>query len=150
MAVNIAAITFTCVDPHEAASWAEALRKSVAATVSPGSAAVIAAVPLLFRRGERTGHTGNRTHPDRTTMDFDAEADRLRDLGATEVRRNRWHSTGPINFRDIEGDEFDLVAGWAHAAPLTQLNTTNRPGPGIGTGPGTHASTTGAISCPTC
>jgi hypothetical protein len=111
MTVNIAAITFTCVDPHEvAAFWAKALGKSVAATASSGSAAVIADVPLFFRRGERTGQTGTRTHLDLSTMDLDVEADRLRDLGATEVRRNRWHSTESITFRDIEGNEFDLVA----------------------------------------
>lgn len=111
MTVNIAAMTFTCVDPHEvAAFWAKALGKSVAATASSGSAAVIADVPLFFRRGEHPGQNGSRTHLDLSTMDLDLEADRLRGLGATEVRRNRWHSTESITFRDIEGNEFDLVA----------------------------------------
>jgi hypothetical protein len=42
--------------------------------------------------------------------DLDAEAERLRQPGATEVRRNQWHSTESIILRDIEGNEFDLVA----------------------------------------
>ncbi|WP_051549463.1 VOC family protein [Nocardioides sp. URHA0032] len=111
MMVNIAAVTFSCVDPHKVADfWAEALGSSVAATATSGSAAVIADVPLFFRRGEAPGERANRIHLDLSTDNLEAEADRLRGLGATEVRRNRWHSTESVTFRDIEGNEFDLVA----------------------------------------
>ena len=111
MTINIAAVTFTCADPHAVADfWAEVLGRSVAATADSGSAAVLADVPLFFRRGEALAEPANRVHLDLSTEDLEAEADRLCGLGATEVRRHRWHSTESISLRDIEGNEFDLVA----------------------------------------
>jgi hypothetical protein len=111
--VNIAAVTFSCVDPHRVADfWAKTLGRPVAASASSGSAAVIADVQLFFRRGDAVADPANRIHLDLSTDDLEAEAeaDRLRQLGASEVRRDGWHSTESITFRDVEGNEFDLVA----------------------------------------
>jgi hypothetical protein len=53
MTTDIAAITFNCQDPRKVAEfWAHALGRHVAATADSGSAAVLAAIPLYFRRSE--------------------------------------------------------------------------------------------------
>ena len=111
MAADIAAITFACRDPRKVAEfWAHALGREVAATAGEESAAVLARVPMFFRRAESDKTIGSDLHLDLKTEDLAAEASRLRGLGATEVRRNQWHSTESITFVDIEGNKFDLVA----------------------------------------
>ena len=90
--------------------WAHALGREVAATAGEESAAVLVHIPIFFRRAEPAAALANDLHLDLSTEDLDAEATRLRGLGATEVRRNRWHSTESITFVDIEGNQFDLVA----------------------------------------
>jgi catechol-2,3-dioxygenase len=111
MTADIAAVTFSCRDPRKLAEfWAHTLGREVAATAGGQSAAVLAHIPLFFRLAEPARSIGNDLHLDLSTEDLDAEATRLRGLGATEVRRNRWHSTESITFVDIEGNQFDLVA----------------------------------------
>ena len=111
MTTHIAAITFGCQDPHKMAEfWSHALGRNIAATASSGSAAVLADVPLYFRRSEPETPTENNLHLDLSSDDLDADAERLRELGAAEVRRKQWHSTESITFLDIEGNEFDLIA----------------------------------------
>lgn len=109
---DIAAITFSCQDPRKVADfWAQVLGRHVAATADSGSAAILAAVPLYFRPTESATTLVNDIHLDLSTHDLDADATRLRELGATEVARNQWHSTESITFLDIEGNQFDLIAG---------------------------------------
>ena len=111
MTTDIAAITFSCQDPRKVAEfWANALGRHVAATADSGSAAILAAIPLYFRRSESQTAVENNIHLDLSTDGLDAEATRLRELGAIEVRRNQWHSTESITFLDIEGNQFDLIA----------------------------------------
>jgi hypothetical protein len=111
MTAAIAAITFSCRDPGKVADfWAQALDLEVAATGGEESAAVLARIPIFFRRARPDAPTGSDVHLDLSTEDLDAEAARLRALGATEVHRNRWHSTESITFVDVEGHQFDLVA----------------------------------------
>jgi catechol-2,3-dioxygenase len=111
MTTDIAAITFSCQDPRKVAEfWAHTLGRHVAATADSGSAAILAAIPLYFRRSESQTAVVNNIHLDLSTDGLDAEATRLRELGATEVRRNQWHSTESITFLDIEGNQFDLIA----------------------------------------
>jgi catechol-2,3-dioxygenase len=111
MKTDVAAITFSCHDPRKVAEfWASALGRKVAATADSGSAAVLADVPLYFRRSETRGTVANTIHLDLSTDDLDGDAARLRELGATEVRRSQWHSTESITFLDIEGNQFDLIA----------------------------------------
>lgn len=111
MTADIAAITFSCREPRKvAAFWAQILGREVAATAGEESAAVLADIPIFFRRGESDTAIGSDLHIDLSTEDLDAEATRLLGLGATEVRRNRWHATESITFVDIEGNQFDLVA----------------------------------------
>lgn len=111
MTTDIAAITFSCHDPHKVAKfWADALNRHIAATSDSGSAAILAAVPMYFRRADSEGTPENRIHLDLSTDDLDAEAARLLELGAIEVRRNQWHSTESITFIDVEKNQFDLIA----------------------------------------
>jgi hypothetical protein len=111
MTTHIAAITFSCQDPYKvAAFWANALGRNIAATASSGSAAILADIPLYFGRSEPEAAVENHIHLDLRSDDLDADAARLRELGAAEVRRNKWHSTESISFLDIAGNEFDLIA----------------------------------------
>lgn len=111
MTTDIAAITFSCKDPLKVAEfWAHVVGRHVAATADSGSAAVLADIPMYFRRSEPDATVENNIHLDLSTDNLDADATRLRELGATEVRRHQWHSTESITFLDIEGNRFDLVA----------------------------------------
>jgi hypothetical protein len=111
MTTNLGAITFSCQDPHKVAEfWAHALGRHIAATADSGSAAILAAIPLYFRRSTSETTVENNIHLDLTTDDLDADATRLRELVATEVRRDQWHSTKSITFLDVEGNQFDLIA----------------------------------------
>ena len=111
MTTDIAAITFSCQDPHKVAEfWAHAVGRNIAATADSGSAAILGDIPRYFRRSDRGAAVENNLHLDLSTDDLDADAARLRELGATEVRRNQWHSTESITFLDIEGNQFDLIA----------------------------------------
>lgn len=111
MTTNIGAVTFSCQDPHKVAEfWAHALGRHVAASADSGSAAILAAIPLYFRRSTSETTVENNIHLDVTTDDLDADATRLRELGATEVHRDEWHSTESITFLDVEGNQFDLIA----------------------------------------
>jgi hypothetical protein len=53
----------------------------------------------------------NRLHLDLITTEFDAETQRLLDLGARQVRDVRQGGARWTTFADIEGNEFDLIAG---------------------------------------
>ncbi|MDF1603208.1 VOC family protein [Nocardioides sp. YIM 152315] len=111
MTADIAAIVFSCREPRRVAEfWAHVLGRDVAATAGEESAAVLAQIPLFFRRAEAGSTNAGGVHLDLSTEDLDAEAARLRGLGATEVRRNQWHSTESVTFVDIEGNQFDLIA----------------------------------------
>ena len=110
MTTDIAAITFSCEDPRKVASfWAGALGREVAAQGGSESVAILAWVPLYFRRSE-PAPAGTKIHLDLSTENLEAEAQRLAQLGAVEVRRNEWHSTQSITFVDVEGNQFDLIA----------------------------------------
>jgi hypothetical protein len=111
MNIDIAAVTFSCQDPHKVAGfWAGALGRDVAAEADSGSAAILASIPLYFRRSESAATAENNIHLDLSTQDLEADAARLAELGAVEVRRNHWHSTESITFVDVEGNQFDLIA----------------------------------------
>ena len=111
MTIELSAMTFNCRDPHKVSVfWARALCLHIAATSDSGSASILAAIPLYFRRSGSETPVANNVHLDLSTNDLDADATRLRELGATELRRNQWHSTESITFLDVEGNQFDLIA----------------------------------------
>lgn len=111
MTIEFRAITFSCRDPHKVSVfWARALGLHIAATSDSGSAAILAAIPLYFRGCGSETTVGDNVHLDLSTDDLDADATHLRELGATELRRNQFHSTESITFHDVEGNQFDLIA----------------------------------------
>jgi hypothetical protein len=87
-----AAKTLRCQDPQKVAmSWAHALGLSIAVT-NFKSSPFVATVPQYFERAGSEMTVGNRVRLDHVSDDLDADATRLRELAATEVRRDRWHS----------------------------------------------------------
>jgi Glyoxalase-like domain len=53
----------------------------------------------------------NRLHLDVISDTFDAETERLLGLGARRLRDVERHEVRWMTFADIEGNEFDLIAG---------------------------------------
>jgi len=108
MTIRPRAITFSCRDPHKVADfWADALGRNIAAMSDSGSAAILADIPLYFRQAE--GPESESAHLDLSSDDMDADASRLRELGATQLCRTQWHSTESITFIDVEGNTFDVI-----------------------------------------
>jgi predicted enzyme related to lactoylglutathione lyase len=118
MSISVLALSF---DAHNAAQlaqfWAEALHRTVNDGATEDFASIAADTdgrlgPLLMFHKVSEGKTvKNRVHFDLEAAEVLTEADRLRGLGAKQVRslaenNNRW-----ISFIDPEGNEFDLVAG---------------------------------------
>jgi hypothetical protein len=108
---------FDAADAARAAEfWAAALDRKVAAGADEHDAVVEASDPgsgprLAFHQVPEPKSAKNRFHPDLITSDYEAETERLTALGATklsEVARDgaRW-----TTFADVEGNEFDLIAG---------------------------------------
>ena len=109
--------SFDAADAARAARfWAAALDREVADGADERDAVVEAGDPgngprLAFHQVPEAKSTKNRVHPDLITSDYEGESTRLLALGATklnEVARNgaRW-----TTFADVEGNEFDLIAG---------------------------------------
>jgi hypothetical protein len=117
MSLSVLAISF---DAHHAARlaqfWAQALRRTVNdgatedfASIGADTDTRLGAV-LMFDKVPEDKTVKNRVHIDLQASDVVAEADRLTSLGAQQIRslaenNNRW-----ISLRDLEGNEFDLVA----------------------------------------
>ncbi|NEA31096.1 VOC family protein [Streptomyces sp. SID13031] len=101
---------------HTAQFWAAALNRRVAEGADEQDAVVEADDPgsgprLAFHQVPETKTAKNRFHPDLITSDYEGETERLLALGATklnvvEVNGARW-----TTFADVEGNEFDLIAG---------------------------------------
>ena len=111
-------VAIDCADAAAVAGfWAEVLERQLAEHPTREHAAVLVddagvhGPPLAFHQVPESKRVKNRLHFDLITTEFDAETDRLVGLGAQKVRDveaggDRW-----TTFRDIEGNEFDLIAG---------------------------------------
>ena len=118
MSIDLLGISFDAHNPSQLAQfWAEALHRSVADGTTDQFAAIVAdddpahGPLLMFHHVPEGKIVKNRVHLDLKSADIQAEADRLTNLGAQQVRclsdnGDRW-----ISFTDPEGNEFDLVAG---------------------------------------
>ena len=118
MSISIMAVSFDARDAAQLAQfWAQALHR----TVNDGATEDFASIPadtdgqlgpvLLFHKVPEDKTVKNRVHFDLRSTDVVADAERLTNLGAKQIRslaenNNRW-----ISFIDPEGNEFDLVAG---------------------------------------
>jgi catechol-2,3-dioxygenase len=92
--------------------WSDVLGQPVSPGATDSSAAITTSdgLLLLFHQVPEGKVVKNRVHPDLATTDYEAETDRLINLGAVklnDVERGdrRWRT-----FADPEGNEFDLVA----------------------------------------
>jgi predicted enzyme related to lactoylglutathione lyase len=111
------AVSFDARDAAQLAQfWAQVLHR----TVDDGATEDAASIPadtdgqqgplLLFHKVPEDKTVKNRVHFDLQATDVVADAERLTNLGAKQIRSlaetdNRW-----IGFIDPDGNEFDLVA----------------------------------------
>ncbi|OBK33927.1 glyoxalase [Mycobacterium sp. 1245111.1] len=114
MALNVEMVTFDCDDPRQLAQWWAEQFDGETQELIPG-----AFVAVIRKDGPRLGFQKvgdptpgkNRVHLDFGAADVDAEADRLKAAGATEVGR---HSIGEsfrwVVLADPAGNAF-CVAG---------------------------------------
>ena len=118
MSSSVAGLSVDCIDAEAVARfWAAALGREIAEHPTEDSAVVSAGADpasgprLAFHRVPEPKTVKNRLHLDLITTDFNAESARLIGLGARKVRdvdagEARW-----TTFADVEGNEFDLIAG---------------------------------------
>jgi hypothetical protein len=110
-------ISVDCTDAAAAAHfWGAVLGRQVADGATAENAVLVVNEPssgprLAFHRVPEAKVVKNRLHLDLVSDRFSAEAERLVSLGAQKVRdfhegKARW-----TTFADIEGNEFDLIAG---------------------------------------
>jgi hypothetical protein len=108
-------LSYDCGDAAAvAAFWSSVLGASVMAGAGPDNAVVGASDSwprIAFHRVPEGKTVKNRLHLDLIAADFDGERDRLLALGARRLGdvvagQSRW-----TTFADIEGNEFDLIAG---------------------------------------
>ena len=116
MTSSLRAVTFDCADAATLAGfWADVLGRQVAedptsehAVLLPGDTS---GLRIVFNQVPEPKTVKNRLHLDVISETFDAEKERLLNLGAQTLRdiqrdKSRW-----TTFADIEGNEFDLIAG---------------------------------------
>jgi predicted enzyme related to lactoylglutathione lyase len=108
------------IDAHDAAAlatfWSAVLDRPIEDGATADNAVVSATDPaqgprLAFHVVPEGKSVKNRLHLDLTTPDFAADTDRLLSLGATALNTIQTGSARWTTFADIEGNEFDLVAG---------------------------------------
>ena len=118
MSNSLFAVTFDCTDAATLARfWADVLGRQVAedstvehAVLLPGDGDT-SGTRITFNKVPEPKTVKNRMHLDVISDSFDAETERLLSLGAQRLRdvqrdKSRW-----TTFADIEGNEFDLIAG---------------------------------------
>ena len=118
MSTSLFAVTFDCSgSPTVARFWADVLGRQVAedsisehAVLLPGDGGT-SGPRITFNKVPEPKTVKNRLHLDLISDTFDAETERLLSLGAQRLRdlqrdKSRW-----TTFADIEGNEFDLIAG---------------------------------------
>jgi predicted enzyme related to lactoylglutathione lyase len=105
------AVTIDSQDARKAAAfWSEATGWPIAESDSSDTHVVIRPGPsgpqITFNAVPELKTIKNRLHLDIISDDFEADAARLTLLGATQVSEfGQW-----TTFRDVEGNEFDLIA----------------------------------------
>ena len=118
MSNSLFAITIDSTDaPALARFWGTVLDRKIAEEPSDSEHVVLLADEagsgprLVFNKVPEPKVIKNRVHLDVISDTFDAETERLLSLGARKLRDlggDDWRWT---TFADIEGNEFDLIAG---------------------------------------
>ena len=118
MTTSLLAVTFDCADaPALARFWADVLGRQVAEDPTSEHAVLLpgdgdpSGPRIAFNQVPEPKTVKNRMHLDVISDAFAAESERLLGLGArrlydVEQGEFRW-----TTFADIEGNEFDLIAG---------------------------------------
>jgi hypothetical protein len=118
MSNSLFAVAIDCSDPTALARfWAGVLGRQVAGDSTSERVVLLAGdgdasgPPITFNKVPEPKTVKNRLHLDLISDTFDAETERLLSLGAQRLRdlqadKSRW-----TTFADIEGNEFDLIAG---------------------------------------
>jgi Glyoxalase-like domain len=112
------AVTFDCADAADLARfWADVLGRQVAedptsehAVLLPGDRDT-SGLRVTFNRVPAPKTVKNRMHLDVVSDTFDTETERLLSLGARRIRDVERGEIRWTTFADIEGNEFDLIAG---------------------------------------
>ena len=115
---SLFAITIDCADATALARfWADVLGRRVAEDSTSEHAVLLpgdgdASGPrITFNKVPEPKTVKNRLHLDVISDTFDAETERLLSLGAHRLRDQQTGKSRWTTFADIEGNEFDLVAG---------------------------------------
>jgi hypothetical protein len=116
MSSNVVGVSVDCADAAVVAQfWAEALGRPVAEHPTQQNAVVLAdgssGPRIAFHQVPEPKTVKNRLHFDLVAADFDEESARLIGLGARKVRDLEAGSARWTTFADVEGNEFDLIAG---------------------------------------
>ena len=118
MTNSLLAVTFDCADaPALARFWADVLGRQVAEGSTSEHAVLLpsngdASGPrITFNKVPEPKTVKNRLHLDVISDTFDAETERLVSLGARRLSDLQRDTSRWTTFADIEGNEFDLIAG---------------------------------------
>ena len=110
------AVTFDCADAAALARfWADVLGRQVADGATAERAVLLpgddGAPRITFNQVPERKTVKNRLHLDVVSDTFDAETERLLSAGAQKLREVKRDNFRWTTFADIEGNEFDLIAG---------------------------------------
>jgi catechol-2,3-dioxygenase len=115
---SLIAVSFDCADaPALARFWADVLGRQVAEDSTSEHAVLLAGdgdssgPRITFNKVPEPKTVKNRLHLDLISNTFDAETERLLSLGAQRLRDLQGDKSRWTTFADIEGNEFDLIAG---------------------------------------
>jgi len=118
MSNSLIAVTIDCADaPGLGRFWAEVLGRHVAEDSTPEHVVLLAGdgnsggPRIVFNKVPEPKTVKNRLHLDLISDSFEAETERLQSLGARTLRDLQGDKSRWMTFADIEGNEFDLIAG---------------------------------------
>jgi catechol 2,3-dioxygenase-like lactoylglutathione lyase family enzyme len=118
MSTSLLAIAFDCADAAALARfWADVLGRQVAEDSTSERAVLLSGngdaigPRIAFNKVPEPKTVKNRLHLDVISDAFDAETERLLSLGAQRLRDVQGDKFRWTTFADIEGNEFDLIAG---------------------------------------
>ena len=116
LSTSLFAVTFDCADAATLAGfWADVLGRPVAEDPNSEQAVLLpgdtSGPRIVFNKVPEPKTVKNRLHLDVVSDTFDAETERLLSLGAQRLRDNQRDKSRWTTFADIEGNEFDLIAG---------------------------------------
>ena len=110
--ITLTHLTFDCADAEKLSGfWSQVLDRPVKDGASPEFAVIDGAPGWMFIQVPEGKAAKNRVHPDLSTKDLAADVARVTELGATHVADHTEDGTTWATLTDLEGNEFDLVAG---------------------------------------